>query len=214
MESAEAAPGAVRKVVIAGGGTSGWVAAMALSKQFGELLDITLVESAEIGTIGVGESTVPPIVTFHRLLGIDDESCRVRRTFKVGSGSRTGAASATGTAPLRLHARGGEQGLKVPLGEYCYEWLAAVKNRFALRENPRINYAYHFDAALYARYLRKLSEKRGVKRQGIHDEVSRAGGAGGERAAHAWRLRQAILRRQRRSVGLSRRIAWTAAANR
>ncbi len=61
-----------------------------------------------------------------------------------------------------LYAR--SQGLKVPLGEYCYEWLAAVKGRFALRENPRVNYAYHFDAALYARYMRRMAEKRGVKR--------------------------------------------------
>jgi tryptophan halogenase len=56
------------------------------------------------------------------------------------------------------------KGSQVNIGEYCYEWLAAMKGRFALRENPRINYAYHFDAALYARYLRKLSEPKGVKR--------------------------------------------------
>ena len=56
------------------------------------------------------------------------------------------------------------RGSQVPLGEYCYEWLAAMKGRFALREKPRINYAYHFDAALYARYLRKLCEPKGVKR--------------------------------------------------
>jgi hypothetical protein len=56
------------------------------------------------------------------------------------------------------------RGSQVPLGEYCYEWLAAMKNKFALRENPRINYAYHFDAALYARYLRRLCEPKGVRR--------------------------------------------------
>src|SRR6186997_933603 len=87
MQNAEAAPnnGAVRKVVIAGGGTAGWVAAMALSKQFGELLDITLVESEEIGTVGVGESTVPPIVAFHRVLGIDEREFmrECAATFKV-----------------------------------------------------------------------------------------------------------------------------------
>ena len=85
MENAEAAPGAVRKVVIAGGGTAGWVAAMTLSTQFGKLLDITLVESEEIGTIGVGESTVPPIVAFHKLLGIDEREFmrECAATFKV-----------------------------------------------------------------------------------------------------------------------------------
>lgn len=62
----------VRRVVIAGGGTAGWVAACALSHQFRDLLDITLVESEQIGTIGVGESTIPTISTFHRLLQIDE----------------------------------------------------------------------------------------------------------------------------------------------
>ena len=52
------------------------------------------------------------------------------------------------------------KGSKVEIGEYCYEWLAADEGQVRMRENPRINYAYHFDAALYARYLRKLSEPR------------------------------------------------------
>jgi tryptophan halogenase len=84
--NALAAPGAVRKVVIAGGGTAGWMAAMTLSTHFGKLLDITLVESEEIGTVGVGESTVPPIVSFHRLLGINEQHFmrECAATFKVG----------------------------------------------------------------------------------------------------------------------------------
>ncbi len=180
MQNEGAAQGAVRKVVIAGGGTAGWVAAMAISKQFGDLLDITLVESEEIGTVGVGESTVPPIVTFHQLLGIDEREFMTEcaATFKVAirfddwgtlgnwylhpfgvHGQRAWMADFYN---FWLHAR--KNGHKVPLGEYCYEWLAAVKDRFALRENPRINYAYHFDAALYARYMRKKAEARGVKR--------------------------------------------------
>jgi len=180
MNNAQAAPGAVRKVVIAGGGTAGWVAAMALSKQFGHLLDITLVESEEIGTIGVGESTVPPIVSFHKLLGIDEREFmrECAATFKVAIrfddwgklgnwylhpfGRHGEPAWLAEFYNFWLHAR--SQGLKVPIGEYCYEWLAAVKGRFAVRENPRINYAYHFDAALYARFMRRHSEKRGVKR--------------------------------------------------
>ena len=169
MNNADAAPnsigrGAVKKVVIAGGGTAGWVAAMALSKQFGALLDITLVESEEIGTVGVGESTVPPITTFHNLLGIDEREFmrECAATFKVAIWfenfgrigdwylhpfGRYGQPSwMIEFYNFWLHAR--EQGHKVPLGEYCYEWMAAVKNRFALRDNPRVNYAYHFDAAL------------------------------------------------------------------
>ena len=180
MSMQEAAPGAVKKVVIAGGGTAGWVAAMSLSKYFEGQLDITLVESEDIGTIGVGESTVPPIVTFHQLMGIGEREFmrECAATFKVAIWfenwgkigdwylhpfGRYGQPSwMIDFYNFWLHAR--EQGHKVPIGEYCYEWLAAVKNRFALRDNPRVNYAYHFDAALYARYLRKLAEKRGVKR--------------------------------------------------
>ena len=86
MQNDLAAPAAVKKVVIAGGGTAGWMAAMALSTHFNKLLDITLVESEEIGTIGVGESTVPPIVAFHELLGIDEQDFmrQCAATFKVG----------------------------------------------------------------------------------------------------------------------------------
>ena len=185
MENAETAPnstreGAVKKVVIAGGGTAGWIAAMTLSTHFGKLLDITLVESEEIGTVGVGESTVPPIVAFHKLLGIDEKHfmTRVRRDLQgrhlvreLGTHRRPIHPSVRPARPghldgrvLQLLAARAREGLEGPLGEYCYEWLAAMKGKFALRENPRINYAYHFDAALYARYLRKLSEPKGVKR--------------------------------------------------
>jgi tryptophan halogenase len=180
LNDAESAPRAVKRVVIAGGGTAGWVTAMALSKQFGKLLDITLVESEDIGTIGVGESTVPPIVSFHHYLGIDEREFMTEcaATFKVAIRfddwghfgnwylhpfGRHGQSTLTAEFyHFWLHARA--NGLKALIGEYCYEWLAAVKNRFALRENPRINYAYHFDAALYARYLRRIAEKHGAKR--------------------------------------------------
>src|SRR5690606_42117577 len=85
MQNNKIGPRPIKKVVIAGGGTAGWVAAMALSKHFGTLLDITLVESEEIGTVGVGESTVPPIVAFHNLLGIDEREFmrECAATFKV-----------------------------------------------------------------------------------------------------------------------------------
>jgi tryptophan halogenase len=181
MQNAHADQRRVKKVVIAGGGTAGWVAATALSKQFGELIDITLVESEEIGTVGVGESTVPPIVAFHNILGIDEREFmrECAATFKVAiwfeNWGKVGNwylhpfgryGQSTWIAEFYhywLHARA--QGSKVPIGEYCFEWLAAVKGRFALREDPRINYAYHFDAALYARYMRKKAESRGVKRE-------------------------------------------------
>src|SRR5690606_32654994 len=72
-EDVSANAGRIRKVVIAGGGTAGWLAALALSQQFRVLLDITLIESEQIGTVGVGESTVPTIRTFHRFLQIDEQ---------------------------------------------------------------------------------------------------------------------------------------------
>ncbi|MEJ0085716.1 MAG: tryptophan halogenase family protein [Pseudomonadota bacterium] len=180
MQNEALEPGSIRKVVIAGGGTAGWMAAATLSTYFGKLLDITLVESEQIGTVGVGESTVPPLVTLHGLLGIDEQHFmrECAATFKAGiwfeDWGRIGDkymhpfgrhGESTWVAEFHnfwLHARA--QGLQVPLGEYCYEWLAATQGKFGKRENPRINYAYHFDAALYARYLRKLSEPRGVKR--------------------------------------------------
>jgi len=190
-----AAPGAVRRVVIAGGGTSGWMAATMLSTFFGKLLDITLVESEEIGTIGVGESTVPPIVGFHELLGINEQHFmrECAATFKVGIWFENWAR--IGDRYIHPFGRHGQptwmaefhnfwlhsitKGSKVEIGEYCYEWLAAMKGKFAKRENPRINYAYHFDAALYARYLRRLCEPKGVKRvEGRIKEVRTHEGTG------------------------------------
>ena len=78
----------MKKVVIAGGGTAGWLAAAALSHQLGPLLEITLIESDEIGTIGVGEATIPPIRTFHKLLQIDEQEFMraTAATFKLGIG--------------------------------------------------------------------------------------------------------------------------------
>ncbi|MCB1590376.1 MAG: tryptophan 7-halogenase, partial [Xanthomonadales bacterium] len=75
----------IRKVVITGGGTAGWVAAAALSHQFRDLLEIVLVESDQVGTIGVGESTIPPLRSFHRLLQIDEREFMraVAGTFKL-----------------------------------------------------------------------------------------------------------------------------------
>src|SRR5688572_19166703 len=180
MEQGNGAPRPVQKVIIAGGGTSGWMAAITLATHFGKLLDITLVESEEIGTIGVGESTVPPLHAFHKFLGIDERNFMTEcaATFKAGiwfeNWGRIGDQYVhpfgryglpTKVAEFYnfwLHSRA--MGSKVPLAEYCYEYMACLKNKFAVRENPRVNYAYHFDAALYAKYLRKLCEPRGVKR--------------------------------------------------
>ncbi len=171
----------VKRVIIAGGGTAGWVAAAALVKQLGPLLDITLVESDEIGTIGVGESTIPTSRSFHQLLGID-ESVFMRETqstFKLGiafenwrkAGDRYihsfGEIGRRSTWMASFHhfwMEARAQGFGGSLSDYCFELQAAQAGRFATGAGATINYAYHLDATLYARFLRKLAEPAGVRR--------------------------------------------------
>jgi len=169
----------IKKVVIAGGGTAGWVAAAALSKQLGSLLDIVLVESVNIGTVGVGEATIPPMKAFHQLLGIDEKEFmrETQATFKLGilfenwrntgdkyfhSFGNTGKNFYLGEFH-DLWLYGKTKGHQAPFGDYCYETQAAMAGKFAMSENSNINYAYHLDATLYAKYLRKYSERHGVK---------------------------------------------------
>ncbi len=170
----------VRKVVIVGGGTAGWVAAIALSQQLKELLDITLIESEEIGTVGVGEATIPTMSAFHRLIRIDEQEFmrRTEATFKLGiSFENWGAVGEkyfhafgiTGKATwlaefLHFWLRARELGWTNDIGEFCREWVAAKEGRFGKGPGMEVSYAYHLDAGFYARYLRELSEKNGVKR--------------------------------------------------
>jgi tryptophan 7-halogenase len=171
---------AVRKVVITGGGTAGWVTAAALAQQFGQLLDLTLVESEEIGTVGVGEATFPSILAFHRLLELDEREFMraAKASFKLGISFENWG----GIGDRYMHAFGTigrstwmgdfqhfwlaalELGFGGELGDYCFERKAAEQGKFAFSEKLQINYAYHFDAGLYAAFLRARSEKQGVKR--------------------------------------------------
>jgi tryptophan halogenase len=170
----------VKRVVIAGGGTAGWTAAAALAVQLGGLLDITLVESEDIGTVGVGESTIPTARTFNALLGIDERQFmrETQSTFKLGiwfenwgeigdryihSFGQVGRSTWMGSFHhWWMHAN--ERGFGGDLGDYCFELKAAEANRFATGENANINYAYHLDAGLYGRFLRRLAEGKGAKR--------------------------------------------------
>jgi tryptophan 7-halogenase len=170
----------VRKVVIAGGGTAGWCAAAALAQQIGTLIDITLIESEEIGTVGVGEATFPTIRTFHRIIDLDErEFLRVTRgSIKLGisfeNWARRGdryvhsfGVIGRGTWLTDFHSfwlAARAAGFGDELGDYCFEHKAAREHKFFTSDESKINYAYHFDASLYARYLRQRSEAKGVKR--------------------------------------------------
>jgi tryptophan halogenase len=171
---------AVKRVVIAGGGTAGWVAAAALSSQLGPLLEITLVESDEIGVVGVGEATIPTVRSFHKIIGLDEREFMraTRATFKLGiafeNWARPGdryihAFGEIGKSTwmgdfhnMWLEAK--SEGYGGELADYCFELQAARAGKFFTSENSPINYAYHFDAGLYGAYLRLLFEPRGVNR--------------------------------------------------
>ncbi len=168
------------RVVIAGGGTAGWIAATALARQLKRLITVTLVESEEIGTIGVGEATIPTVRTFHEFLGIDEQSFlkATQATIKLGiafeNWGRIGDRfiHSFGTAPLQtwmadfqhfwLQAR--SEGYGGNLGDYYAEFAAAEAGKFTKSGEKPLNYAYHLDAGLYARFLRRIGETDGVTR--------------------------------------------------
>ncbi len=170
----------IQKVVIAGGGTAGWVCAGMLSSQLGKLLDITLLESDAIGTVGVGEATIPTHKSFHKLLGIDEQAFMraTRASFKLGisfenwgqvgekyfhSFGSVGKSTWMGDFQhMWIYAK--SQGWGGDLDDYCFELQAAMAGKFATSENGQLNYAYHLDATLYAKFMRNYSEQRGVQR--------------------------------------------------
>ncbi len=170
----------IKKVVIAGGGTAGWCAAAALSRLIGSLIDITLIESADIGIVGVGESTIPTVRAFHHLLSIDEQAFmrETDATFKLGidfenwgqNGDRYFHSFGTlGKSPWMAHfyniwLEARSQGFGGSLDDYSLETKAAMAGKFQIHKNLPINYAYHLDAVLYGKYLRKLSQESGVKR--------------------------------------------------
>ncbi len=170
----------IKRIVIAGGGTAGWMVAAALSKTLGKLLDIKLIESDEISTVGVGEATIPTLVTFHRLLDINEKEfmAATQATFKLGISFENWrnvgedyihSFGITGkdhwTAGFQhFWLKGRERNLASDYGDYCLELKAALQNKFAHLPNGGMNYAFHMDASLYAKYLRGFSEKFGVQR--------------------------------------------------
>ncbi len=170
----------LRRIVIAGGGTAGWMAAAALAKTMGPVLDITLVESDAIGTVGVGESTIPPLVTYNRLLGIKEADFMraTQATFKLGiafenwkqqghryfhSFGTTGKDHWT-SGFQHFWLRGLEKGHDFPYDDYCLELKAAFESKFAHLPDEAMNYAYQLDSSLYAKFLRGMAEEHGARR--------------------------------------------------
>ncbi|MDV6331279.1 tryptophan halogenase family protein [Asticcacaulis sp. 201] len=175
-----------RQIVIVGGGTAGWMSAALLAKiTQGKLGDITLVESEEIGTIGVGEATIPAIKRFNRLLELHelDFVRQTQASFKLGIefvnwgqvGTRYfhpfGAiGDPIGRAAFhQFLTRRRLAGEVESFEDYSLNATAARQNRFTTPprdDSPlsQLSYAYHFDASLYAAYLRRHAEANGVKR--------------------------------------------------
>ena len=170
----------MKHIVIVGGGTAGWLAAAAIGKIYQDRVKVTLLESDAIGTVGVGEATIPTMMAFHKLLGIPEaEMMRATNaTFKLGINFKNWGELGEdyihafgqvgrifwGGEFQHFWARGKSLGINVPFGAYCLEHEAARAGKFAISENPILNYAFHFDAGLYAKYLRSFSEPFGVVR--------------------------------------------------
>ena len=177
----------IKRVVIAGGGTAGWMAAAAFAKVIVPAgISVTLVESEAIGTVGVGEATIPPITKFNTMLGINEHEFvkETQATYKLGIefvdwgglGERYFHPFGRFGFDLegvdfhqywsRLRALGDPHELE----QYSLNSRAAYAGKF-LRPEPdhgmvieQLSYAHHFDATLYAAFLRRFAEKRGVKR--------------------------------------------------
>ena len=178
--------GRIRSVVVVGGGTAGWMTAAALSRFLDNgYTTVTVVESDEIGTVGVGEATIPSIAAFNRLLDIDEDDFvrATQGTFKLGiefvDWGRIGdsyfnpfgtyGADLNGLDFHQIYLKfAGDPGAR-PLFAYSLPTMAARANRFARTGDPAsplggMTYAFHFDAGLYARYLRAYAERHRVVR--------------------------------------------------
>lgn len=184
----------IKHLVILGGGTAGWISASLLMKMLGKAIQITLVESEQIGIVGVGEATIPPIMTFNAALGIDEAEFLRETKGSIKLGIQFENWGKLGDS--YMHAFGGlgkefpscsfhhfwlrsqQAGMGFNLWDFSLAYQAAHKNKFSKLNRiegvnlPGLSYAYHFDAGLYAQYLRRYSEKLGVKRiEGKVDEV-------------------------------------------
>jgi tryptophan 7-halogenase len=189
------------RIVIAGGGTSGWMVAAAMAHFLEQGFHVSLVESEDIGTVGVGEATIPQIRLFNDALGLDENAflAATQGTFKLAIefvGWRTAGerymhafgdvGRDVGLLPFHQNwVRARQEGVADDLSAYSLNNLAALQNRMqrgparTAKMLPDMPYAYHFDAGLYARYLRRFAEARGVERtEGKIVKVMRDGESG------------------------------------
>src|SRR4051812_37836506 len=188
MHNGAMKPARLSNIVIVGGGSAGWMAAAALARTLEFPVTIQLIESDEIGTVGVGEATVPHLRAFNDTLRIHeiDFVREVRGTFKLGiqfvDWGRVGDRYIHGFGTIGHDYRGlpfhqfwsklNLQGKAHDLGDYSLNTAAAPTGRFmaGAKDAPagsplaHVHYAYHFDAGLYAQFLRRFAEARGVKR--------------------------------------------------
>lgn len=178
--------GGPRRLVVVGGGTAGWMAAAAAARFLEQGWRIDLVESEAIGTVGVGEATIPQIRLFNAALGLDEDDflAATEGTIKLGiEFVGWGAADARymhgfgqvgrdlGLIPFHHYWRRAQSlGTAGALGDYCPNVVAAYAGRFERDQGPvsptrpHLPHAFHFDAGLYAQFLRRYAEARGVKR--------------------------------------------------
>jgi tryptophan halogenase len=189
-------PLSIRRIVIVGGGSAGWMAAAALSNSLGPSMDITLVESEQIGTVGVGEATIPTIRLLNHTMGVDEREFlrQTQGTFKLGIQFVNWGkldhqyfhpfgffGMPFDAVPVHQHwLKHRNSPMVGTLDDYSLASIAAKLGRFSPPTvgpgelTSSFNYAFHFDASLYAKYLRGLSEGRGVRRvEGIISDVRR-----------------------------------------
>ena len=177
----------LKKVLIVGGGTSGWMSAAVLLHSLGKNYQIQLIESDEISTVGVGEATIPSIIKFNSLIGIDENEFmrQTQATFKLGIQFKHWGAQ----GDSYIHGFGGmgrktglvdfhhywlkahQAGKAARLDDYSINLLACAKNKFTRANMDNlgspladVRHAFHFDAGRFAKYLRNYSEKLGVTR--------------------------------------------------
>ncbi|MEQ1487609.1 MAG: tryptophan halogenase family protein [Methylotenera sp.] len=185
----------MRRIVIVGGGTAGWMTAAALSKTLHHEYSIRLIESDEIATIGVGEATIPPIVSFNAALGIDEDDLLKKTQGTLKLGIEFVNWHQVGTSYMHAFGRVGHDLHHVPfynywlrqylagkasdIGQYSINTMASMQTK-CMRAMPdmagsplgEISHAYHFDAFLYAKYLREYCKAGVVRTEGKISSVT------------------------------------------